>query len=150
MKLLRNCNPNQLQFLHLHLLRNGFMPTYNTWFLHGDDGYSDNESDSNDDEFDMMNEEQCDNMHDLIEESFPQEPNRDADKFYQLLDEAEQPLYPNCEKYSNLAFIVKLMHLKCINGWSDKSCSVLLEFLKDVFPMCEKLPTRYYDAKKNY
>ncbi|KAL5832252.1 hypothetical protein ACOSQ4_017606 [Xanthoceras sorbifolium] len=96
----------------------------------------------------MMNEEQCDNMHDLIEESFPQEPNRDADKFYKLLDEAEQPLYPNCEKYFNLAFIVKLMHLKCINSWSDKSCSVLLEFLKDVFLICEKLPTRYYDAKK--
>ncbi|KAL5856934.1 hypothetical protein ACOSQ3_004392 [Xanthoceras sorbifolium] len=109
---------------------------------------SDNDSNSDDDEFDMMNEEQCDNMHDLIEESFPQEPNRDADKFYKLLDEAEQPLYPICKKYSNLAFIVKLIHLKCINGWSDKLCSVLLEFLKDVFPMCEKLPTRYYDAKK--
>ncbi|KAL5738806.1 hypothetical protein ACOSP7_031567 [Xanthoceras sorbifolium] len=100
------------------------------------DGYSDNDSDSDDDEFDMMNEEQCDNMHDLIEKSFLQEPNRDADKFYKLLVEVEQPLYPNCEKYSNLAFIVKLMHLKCINDWSDKSCSILLEYFKDVFHMC--------------
>ncbi|KAK2638769.1 hypothetical protein Ddye_026564 [Dipteronia dyeriana] len=40
------------------------------------------------------------------------------------------------------------MHIKCINGWSDKSCGMLLKFLKDVFPICEKLPTSYYDAKK--
>ncbi|ESR64861.1 hypothetical protein CICLE_v10010473mg, partial [Citrus x clementina] len=60
----------------------------------------------------------------------------------------EQPLYPNCEKYSNLSFVVKLMHIKCINGWSNKSFNMLLELLKDVFPMCKTMPTSNYKAKK--
>ncbi|KAK0606488.1 hypothetical protein LWI29_038300 [Acer saccharum] len=134
--------------VHTHLLLKGITPSYNNWFLHGNDEDSDNDSESDSAESEKMNVEQCDDMHGLIEESFPQDPNRDAEKFYKLLEEAEQPLYSNCEKYSNLSFIVKLMHIKCINGWSDKSCSMLLEFLKDAFPMCEKLPTSYYDAKK--
>lgn len=40
------------------------------------------------------------------------------------------------------------MHVKCINGWSNKSFDTLLEVLKDAFPMCEKLLTSNYDAKK--
>lgn len=40
------------------------------------------------------------------------------------------------------------MHVKCINGWSNKSFDTLLEVLKDAFPMCEKLPKSNYDAKK--
>ncbi|KAL5789568.1 hypothetical protein ACOSQ2_004456 [Xanthoceras sorbifolium] len=54
---------------------------------------------------------------------------------YRGIRQFEQPLYPNCEKYSNLSFVVKLMHIKCINGWSNKSFNMLLEFLKDAFPM---------------
>ena len=80
--------------------------------------------------------------------SEPQEPNEDAKKFYRLLEELEKPLYEGCEKYSNLAFIVKLMHIKCINCWSNNSFNMLLELLKDAFPMCETLPTLYYGAKK--
>ena len=40
------------------------------------------------------------------------------------------------------------MHVKYINGWSNKSFDTLLEILKDAFPLCEKLPTSNYDAKK--
>ena len=71
----------------------------------------------------------------------PQEPNGDAKKFYRLLEEVKQPLYPNCEKYSSLSFIVKLLHIKCVSSWSNKSFSMLMELLKDAFPMCERLPS---------
>ena len=40
------------------------------------------------------------------------------------------------------------MHVKCINGWSNKSFDTLLEILKDAFSSCEKLPMCNYDAKK--
>ena len=33
----------------------------------------------------------------------PQERNGDAKKFYRLLEEVKQPLYPDCEKYSSLS-----------------------------------------------
>ena len=78
----------------------------------------------------------------------PQEPNGDAKKFYRLLEEVKQPFYPNCEKYSSLSFIVKLLHIKCISSWSNKSFSMLMELLKDAFPMCERLPSSNYEAKK--
>ena len=45
--------------------------------------------------------------------------------------------------------MVKLMHIKCINNWSNKSFNMLLELLNDVFPMCKKMPTSNYNAKKN-
>ena len=78
----------------------------------------------------------------------PQEPNGDAKKFYRLLEEVKQPLYPNCEKYSSLSFIVKLLHTKCRSSWNNKSFSMLMELLKDAFPMCERLPGSNYEAKK--
>ena len=87
-------------------------------------------------------------MYKLIQEGFSQDPNEEAQKFFNLVKEVEQLLYPNCEKYSNLSFVVKLMHIKCINGWSNKSFNMLLELLKDVFPMCKKMPTSNYKAKK--
>ena len=74
-------------------------------------------------------------------ENEPQEPNGDAKKFYRLLEEIKHPLYPDCEKYSSLSFIVKLLHIKCVSSWSNKSFSMLMELLKDAFPMCERLPS---------
>ena len=77
-----------------------------------------------------------------------QDPNEEAKEFYRFVKEANQPLYLGCKKYSNLSFIVKLMHIKCKNSWSNNSFTILLELLKDAFPMCEKLPISHYGAKK--
>ena len=77
-----------------------------------------------------------------------QDPNEEAKEFYRLVKEADQPLYLGCKKYSNLSFIVKLMPIKCKNSWSNNSFTILLELLKDAFPMCEKLPISHYRAKK--
>ena len=56
------------------------------------------------------------NMFDMIKDAYPQvvcgressgnepqERNGDAKKFYRLLEEVKQPLYPDCEKYSSLS-----------------------------------------------
>ena len=63
-------------------------------------------------------------------ENEPQEPNGDAKKFYILLEEVKQALYLDREKYSSLSFIVKLLHIKCVSSWSNKSFSMLMELLK--------------------
>lgn len=39
--------------------------------------------------------------------------------FKGLLDEACNQLYPGCRKYSSLNFLVRLMHIKVLNGWSN-------------------------------
>ncbi|WMV08116.1 hypothetical protein MTR67_001501 [Solanum verrucosum] len=65
--------------------------------------------------------------------------DKKTEEFFRLLKEAERKLYPG-SKYSLLSFLVRLLHLKCLNGWSNKSFSMLLELLKDVLPEGETLP----------
>ena len=44
--------------------------------------------------------------------------------------------------------MVKLMHVKVLNCWSDKSFDMLLQLLIDAFPKGSNIPKTYYDAKK--
>ncbi|GKV50090.1 hypothetical protein SLEP1_g56806 [Rubroshorea leprosula] len=78
---------------------------------------------------------------------YSQFESSDADMFFKLLKEAEQELYPNC-KMSKLPFLVRLYHIKCLNGWSNKSLSMLLELLKEALLDGNTLPTTYNEMKK--
>ncbi|KAK4857430.1 hypothetical protein QYF36_000604 [Acer negundo] len=75
-------------------------------------------------------------------------PNDDARRFYNLLKDAEQGLYPGCKKFTKLSFIVRLFHIKCLYGLSDKSITVLLELFKEALPEGETLPKSFYQTKK--
>ena len=44
--------------------------------------------------------------------------------------------------------MVKLLHIKGINCWSNQFFNLLLELLQDVFSMCEKKPISNYKTKK--
>lgn len=72
------------------------------------------------------------NMEDM--NSLPrdnEEPNVHARKFYKLLEDAEIEIYPGCKKVLKLSFVVRLLHLKCLNHWSNKSANALLSFFKE-------------------
>lgn len=56
-------------------------------------------------------------------------------------------IYPE-SKYSLLLFLVCLLHLKCLNQWSNNSFFMLLELLKGVLSERETLPKSFNDAKK--
>ncbi|KAK6780061.1 hypothetical protein RDI58_022245 [Solanum bulbocastanum] len=43
-------------------------------------------------------------------------PNEDAKKFYNLVEEASQALYPGCTGFSKLSFTLRLYFLKCLHG----------------------------------
>uniref|UniRef100_A0A2N9IGN6 Uncharacterized protein n=1 Tax=Fagus sylvatica TaxID=28930 RepID=A0A2N9IGN6_FAGSY len=77
-----------------------------------------------------------------------QGPNEDAQRFYNLLKDAEQSLYEGCKNFSKLSAIVHLCHLKCISGWTNKSFTMLLQLLQDLLPLDAKLPKNCYEAKK--
>ncbi|XP_058746397.1 uncharacterized protein LOC131619303 [Vicia villosa] len=68
------------------------------------------------------------------EEESSEGPNEDARKFYKLINEAKQELYPGCETFSTLSFIIRLYLLKCLHGWSNASFTSLLELLKEAIP----------------
>ena len=70
-----------------------------------------------------------------------------VDEFDSLMGDANRQLYPGCTKYSKLHFVIKLMHLKTLNGWSNKSVDMLLELFKDALPEGETLPKSHYEAK---
>nr|XP_048326798.1 uncharacterized protein LOC107423378 [Ziziphus jujuba var. spinosa] len=68
-------------------------------------------------------------------------------EFSGLFAEVESKLYPGCTKFSALTFLVRLMHIKALNHWSNKSFNILLELLKEALPEGTKLPKSYYKAK---
>ncbi|KAK1270365.1 hypothetical protein QJS04_geneDACA024629 [Acorus gramineus] len=70
-------------------------------------------------------------------------------EFLKLLQEAECELYPGCEKFTMLSFIVQLLHLKVFSGSTNKSFTMLLELLNEAFPHGTILLKSYYEANKN-
>ena len=65
-----------------------------------------------------------------------------------LLEDANQPCYEGCKHFSKLLSIVHLYHMKCLNGWTNKSFTMLLQFLLDFLPSNARLPKDCYEAKK--
>ncbi|OIT08864.1 hypothetical protein A4A49_63939, partial [Nicotiana attenuata] len=150
-----NCNHVRRKIreeVKIDLLRWGIDPTYNRWIHHGEsDSSSDDEINSsansdlgNDDDatfemlHDMYHGVPIDNItHDPSDESAEsryEEPNAEAKSFYRLLKDAEQKLYPDCEKFSKLSFVMRLFQMKCLHGWSNTSLDSLLKLLSDAFP----------------
>lgn len=149
-----------------HLICRGFQKGYSQWKYHGESSEASSSSM-------MLNEEEGNYQHDmtgLLHDLFPtlhtEGSNRDMDdsevevdldnestmqneknKFEDLLKDLEQKVYPNA-KYNKLSCLVHLYHLKCLNGWSNKSFSMLLEFLKDWLPDGNFLPNKANEVKK--
>ncbi|XP_028107546.1 uncharacterized protein LOC114306497 [Camellia sinensis] len=75
-------------------------------------------------------------------------PNVETENYFKLLENAQSELYPGCQKFTSLTFIVRLLHMKVLNQWSDTSVTMLLELLNEAFPEGAKLPDSYYQAQK--
>ncbi|XP_025628721.1 uncharacterized protein [Arachis hypogaea] len=75
------------------------------------------------------------------------EPSQAARHFDELLEDGEQELYPGCAKFSKLAFLVRLYHIKCLCGVSDKAFGMILELLCEAFEHA-KIPGSLHDAKR--
>ena len=130
-----------------HLLDNGIARNHVRWLMHGEYEFYEptntnnsgtNESDMHDEMEEMLNdafgmsmpnEEFKRSPH--VHEEFESILNENANKFYNLLREAEHELYPGCKKFTKLSFIIRLFHMKCLNGWRIKSFTMLLELLKE-------------------
>ncbi|CAN1136599.1 hypothetical protein LINPERHAP1_LOCUS12998 [Linum perenne] len=79
---------------------------------------------------------------------YDNETNAEAKRFYKLLDESKTPAYKGC-KSSKLSLLVKLLHIKTLESWSNESFTILLKVLKeDILPEDSFLPDSYYEAKK--
>jgi hypothetical protein len=122
-----------------HLIAAGFVEGYDVWVNHGEDMPLpmdvDKDTKDQEDSHDDIGGLLYDIFRDVVEEDESSKgPNEEAKKFYNLINEAKQELYPGCEGFSTLSFIIRLYLLKCLHGWSNASFTSLLELLKEAIP----------------
>ncbi|KAK1614698.1 hypothetical protein QYE76_020215 [Lolium multiflorum] len=158
-----------------HLLRFGFMSSYNVWTKHGEEGVmmedSDEEED-NDDQYRSMFSECDDTAMDDNEEEGGEEQVADdpvdddlrraisdarrdcgTDKerlqFDKMLEDHHKLLYPGCEDgHRKLGSILELLKWKAEVGVTDSGFEKLMLILKKLFPRNNELPVSTYEAKK--
>ncbi|XP_020965987.1 uncharacterized protein LOC110266202 [Arachis ipaensis] len=154
-----------------HLLMKPFPPNYTFWLHHGeriiDERPSGREEldptiNSGDQMRDMIHDafnlrglqsEDDDSMHGhagYVADGLPylsDEPSHEARAFQDLLNDGEQELYPGCSRFSKLSFLVRLYHIKCMCGVSNKAFGLILELLGDAFEHAQ-IPKTLHDAKR--
>ncbi|XP_020254118.1 uncharacterized protein LOC109831193 [Asparagus officinalis] len=135
---------------------------YYKWVFHGEDLPSrlnvHSESDDDDarthddvggllhDIFRGTIEEFSDNDEEGIKED-TEELTEDAKKFYKLVEEGQQELFPGCKTFSKLSFIIRLYLHKCIHGLSNEAFDDSLTLWREAIPDI-KLPKSFYEAKR--
>ncbi|CAH9090644.1 unnamed protein product [Cuscuta epithymum] len=142
-----------------HLIVRGFTSRYRCWIYHGETSTPIQENTMATDNTQVHTN---DSMVNMIHEAFGvphgidsgantehgSGPNEKTKDFFKLLEDAETELFPGCQNFSKLSFIVRLLQLKALSSWTNKSFTLLLGLLKEVFPELENIPGSYYEAKK--
>ncbi|XP_042942741.1 uncharacterized protein LOC122276915 [Carya illinoinensis] len=165
----RNRAFHSIRIVDDHFFFRGIDPTYTEWIFHGEDdpflsaALSANEeadTSSNNDYIDDL-EEMLDDIrhgsymdHHSTDEGYIDADDQDQTfdgrtnfNFKELVADAQHPLYPSCTKFSKLSFIVKLLHIKSIGGWTVKSFDMFIKLLQEAFPNAS-FPDSYNDARR--
>ncbi|XP_042975438.1 uncharacterized protein LOC122306930 [Carya illinoinensis] len=151
----RRCRNNffrPISEVERHLFVMGIDPSYTDWIFHGEEDPINVQSEDEDDH-DLGQDGYIDDIDEMLGDfhaatsvgldndrtghtmgASTVEPQRQPSTFEQLLEDARGPLYEGCTTFSRLSFIVKLLHIKTIGGWSIKSFDMLLQLLKTDFP----------------
>ncbi|CAH1435383.1 unnamed protein product [Lactuca virosa] len=124
--------------VELHLLQNGFTPNYTTWWAHGErNTISQHEEESSNPMQDPMEDDDDDDVNgctqmlmDIMEEL----PNPTAKGFYDMLEDADEPLWDGCENYSKLQAATELLHWKSEYNISEAAYDHILPIIKRMLP----------------
>ncbi|PKU71881.1 hypothetical protein MA16_Dca016334 [Dendrobium catenatum] len=137
-----------------HLLWRGFKPGYYNWTAHGETSFRNdigshslNVDDVNDDMEGLLNDAFGFESNTADEQEEINKPNANAKKFYKLISDSQQELFSGCKKFSKLDFLVRLLQLKCLGNWTQKSFTMLLDLLREAIEDI-RLPKSYYETKK--
>ncbi|XP_051153050.1 uncharacterized protein LOC127266732 [Andrographis paniculata] len=148
----------------LHCIKYGFDTSYKVWTWHGEAGSETTTSNLVEDEMTSQREDELDlllrecvfshdvnpeNSHANINDVDPAEGLESGKKgLKDILEDLQKDLIPGSKKLSRLSFIARLMHLKVLCQWSNKSFDLLLALLRDALPDDVVLPKNYYEANK--
>nr|CAH65919.1 OSIGBa0102O13.10 [Oryza sativa] len=155
--------------IHFHLFESGFMPSYNCWTSHGEQGVEMEEDEVEDDnilefaqyagfEGNQTGEEDRDADYNDVPDDLGQmlqdakedcESEKGAHKLDKMLEDHRTSLYPGCEQgHKKLDTTLEFLQWKAKNGVSDKAFGDLLKLVKNILPEGNKLPETMYEAKK--
>ena len=87
-----------------------------------------------------------DRLEDMIRDG-EAESFEEAHGYGSMSSDVETPLYLGSTNFRRLSTMLRLMNMKTINGWTDKSFTELLQLLKDMLPEGNTLPNLNYEAK---
>jgi len=76
-----------------------------------------------------------------------EEPCESAKKFFDLLKDAQQELWPGSQ-LTKVSFLVKLFQLKCMGGWSKENAEQTLSLWRDTLPPGHCIPDTIKKAQK--
>ncbi|GJN35014.1 hypothetical protein PR202_gb23738 [Eleusine coracana subsp. coracana] len=145
-----------------HLICYRFLKGYRIWTLHGESSSSSvnngnvdfpevmEQATEEDDISEFIRDLACglDDREDMDDDGSFQPLDNDLETIRKLAADNSQELYPGCEKNSKLRFLVRLLHMKLVGGWTDRSFDLLVDLLADALPKGSALPKNFYEAKK--
>nr|GMC51115.1 uncharacterized protein LOC109166492 [Ipomoea batatas] len=140
-----------------HLAKFGFVSDYYVWRFHGErilpvDVDRDVGGSSQ-----MASEEPSNAYHTMVIDAagvefnvdeIEESPNLEAQNFYDMLKAADQELFPECKKHSQLSFVARLMSLKSENHISEKCFNQITELIQEVVPNNNLVPDNFYETKR--
>nr|ABA97098.1 transposon protein, putative, CACTA, En/Spm sub-class [Oryza sativa Japonica Group] len=155
--------------IHFHLFESGFMPSYNYWTSHEEQGVEMEEDEVEDDnipdytqyvgfegnqtgeeERDADGNDVADDLGQMLQDAKKDcESEKGAHKLDKMLEDHITSLYPGCEQgHKKLDTTLEFLQWKAKNRVSDKAFGDLLKLVKNILPEGNKLPETTYEAKK--
>ncbi|KAJ0494170.1 putative Transposase-associated domain-containing protein [Helianthus annuus] len=127
-----------------HIIYNCFEPSYNVWIHHGEHLPS-YETDDTDSDYEESENESNDGVNELLDDVFPTGDESEAENFMdgvnlrnnpkveKLFVDMEKPLYPGCDKFSVLGFLLELMNVKVTCKMTNVSMDMILNLFSRAF-----------------
>jgi len=134
-----------IELIREHVICDGFLKNYTMWTWHGEVLDLPYAYEQNQCEHSNLYFEDC--MDDMIRD-IGGESVHQAYMFDSLKDDSLTQLYPGCSSFTRFSAGLRLFNMKARNGWTDRSFTELLEFLHEILPQDNTLPTSHYEAKK--
>jgi hypothetical protein len=66
--------------------------------------------------------------------------------FYQFWEDGLQELYLGCKKFTQIAFVLKMLHIKSFCNMSNKAFDMMINLIKTALPDGETLSCSYREA----
>ena len=80
----------------------------------------------------------------IVEES----PNPTTQNFYDMLNAANQEVWPSCQTHSQLSSIARILHIKSEHRLFERCYDALCQFMKELLSDDNVMTNSFYETKK--